>query len=177
MDELLKLFISFFKVGALSFGGAYSLIPVIESETVIRHSWLTADEFLKVLGMVEIIPGAISIKFATYTGYKAAGIPGAIVANLGNLTCPVILISIVAYTYSYIEKHEYIMNAFKGIKFAVLGMILAIVYQYFIKNYADWSNIIFLVLGFGLTIFFRLNPVYIIGISGLLAMLIYKIRF
>ena len=50
MDELLKLFISFFKVGALSFGGAYSLIPVIESEIVIRHTWLTADEFLKVLG-------------------------------------------------------------------------------------------------------------------------------
>jgi chromate transporter len=59
----------------------------------------------------------------------------------------------------------------------VLGMILAVVYQYFIKNYADWSNLIFLVLGFGLTILFRLNPVYIIGISGLFAMLIYKIRF
>lgn len=177
MDELLKLFISFFKVGALSFGGAYSLIPVIENETVIQHSWLSADEFLKVLGMVEIVPGAISIKFATYTGYKAAGIPGAVAANLGNMTAPVILISLAAYFYSYIEKHEYIMNAFKGIKFAILGMILAIVYQYFIKSYADWSNIVFLALGFGLTIFLRLNPVYIIGISGLAAMLIYKIKF
>jgi chromate transporter len=176
MDELLKLFISFLKVGTFSFGGAYSLIPVIENEIVIRHAWLTPDEFLKVLGMVEIVPGAISIKFATYTGYKAAGIPGVIVANLGNLTAPVILISAVAYIYSYIEKHEYIMNAFRGIKFAVLGMILAIVYQYFIKSYADWSNLIFLALGFGLTIFFRLNPVYIIGISGFLAMLIYKIK-
>jgi chromate transporter len=177
MDELLKLFISFFKVGALSFGGAYSLIPVIESETVIRHSWLTADEFLKVLGMVEIVPGAISIKFATYTGYKAAGIPGVIVANLGNMTAPAILILLAAYFYSYIEKHEYIMNAFKGIKFAVLGMILAIVYQYFIKNYTEWSNILFLAIGFGLTVFLRLNPVYIIGISGFLAMIIYKIKF
>lgn len=177
MDELLKLFISFFKVGALSFGGAYSLIPVIESEIVIRHSWLTADEFLKVLGMVEIFPGAISIKFATYTGYKAAGIPGAIAANLGNLAAPAILIVIAAYTYSYLEKNEYVMNAFKGIKFAVLGMILAIVYQYCIKNYTEWTNILFLAIGFGLTIFLRLNPVYIIGISGLFAMLIYKIKF
>jgi len=62
-DLLLKLFLSFLKVGSFSFGGAYSLIPLIERETVKNHNWLTQDEFLKVLGGVEVLPGAISIKF------------------------------------------------------------------------------------------------------------------
>jgi len=176
MEDLLKLFLSFLKVGSLSFGGAYSLLPVIENETVMHHGWLTNDEFLKVLSMVEIIPGAISIKFATYTGYKVAGIPGVIVANLGNLTTPVILISLAAYCYSYINRHEYIKNTLNGVKFAILGMILAFVYQYTIKSYDDWLGILFLAAGFILTIFFRLNPVYIVAITGFAALIIYKLK-
>ena len=139
MDDLLKLFLSFLKVGSLSFGGAYSLIPIIENEAVIRHAWLDHDEFIRILSMVEVIPGAISIKFATYTGYKVAGIPGAIAANLGNLTPPVILIFLFYYFYSYIEKYEYVKKTLAGVKYAVLGMIMAVVYQYFLKNYSDWK--------------------------------------
>lgn len=176
MENLIALFLSFLKVGSLSFGGAYSLLPVIENETVVHHSWLTNDEFLKVLSMVEIIPGAISIKFATYTGYKVAGIPGIIAANLGNLTAPVILISLAAYFYSYIENHEYIRNALDGVKFAILGMILAFVYQYTFKINADWPGLIFLAAGFILTIFFRMNPVYIVAITGSAALIIYKLK-
>ncbi len=176
MEDLIKLFLSFLKVGSLSFGGAYSLLPVIEHETVVHHSWLTNDEFLKILSMVEIIPGAISIKFATYTGYKVAGIPGVIAANLGNLTAPVVLISLAAYFYSYIENHEYVKNALNGVKFAILGMILAIVYQYTIKSSNDWLGYLFLAAGFALTVFFRLNPVYIVAITGFAAVIIYKLK-
>ena len=176
MEDLIKLFLSFLKVGSLSFGGAYSLLPIIESETVTRHAWLNHDEFLKILSMVEVIPGAISIKFATYTGYKVAGIPGVFAANLGNLTPPVILISLAAYFYSYIESHEYIKNTLGGIKYAVLGMILAVVYQYFMKSYSDWFGFLFLAVGFILTLFFKLNPVYIVAITGIASFIIYKIK-
>lgn len=176
MEDLIKLFLSFLKVGSLSFGGAYSLLPVIKNETVLNHAWLTNDEFLKILSMVEIIPGAISIKFATYTGYKVGGIPGVIAANLGNLTAPVILISLAAYFYSYIENHEYVKNALNGIKYAILGMILAIVYQYMLKSTNDWLGFLFLAGGFALTVFFGLNPVYIVAITGLASFVIYKLK-
>jgi len=59
MAHFIELFISFMKVGSFSFGGAYSLIPLIEKEVVTNHQWLSNDEFLKVLGMVEVFPGAI----------------------------------------------------------------------------------------------------------------------
>jgi len=71
---LLKLFLSFLKIGLFAIGGAYSFLPLIERETVQYHHWLDKPEFLEVLGIVKIFPGAISIKFATYTGYKVAGI-------------------------------------------------------------------------------------------------------
>ncbi len=176
ISDLLILFISFLKIGSLSFGGAYSLLPVIENETVVRHGWLTDKEFLNVLSVVEIIPGAISIKFATYTGYKVAGIPGAIAANLGNLFTPVILISVFGYFYQYIDNHPAVKETIGGIKYGILGLILAFVYQYSIKNYTEWINIVFMIGGFLLAAVFRLNPVYIVMILAVLATLISKLR-
>lgn len=170
LNELLNLYLAFLKVGAFSFGGAYSLVPIIEREIVTAHPWLSQEEFLKILSMVEVFPGAISIKFATYTGYKAAGIPGAITANLGNMTVPFLLILTASYFYNYFEKNETFFRTFEGVKYAVLGMILAIVYQYTIKNYANWKSIVFLVLGFSLTIFFKLHPVLIVAVSALLGL-------
>ncbi|HAH21030.1 MAG TPA: chromate transporter, partial [Candidatus Omnitrophica bacterium] len=74
---LFKLFFSFLRVGFFAIGGAYSFLPLIEKEVVQKYGWLSKEEFLEVLGMVNIFPGAISIKYATYTGYKIAGIWGA----------------------------------------------------------------------------------------------------
>ncbi|MHC4720497.1 MAG: chromate transporter, partial [Planctomycetota bacterium] len=87
---LLKLFVTFLRIGFFAFGGAYSFLPLVEREVVENHQWLEKGEFLEVLGIVKVVPGAISIKFATYTGYKVAGVPGAIVANIANLLPPVL---------------------------------------------------------------------------------------
>ena len=157
IETLLNLFIAFLKVGSFSFGGAYSLIPIIEKEVVANHQWLTKDEFLKVLGMVEIFPGAISIKFATYTGFKSAGILGMIVANLGNLFTPAILILFSTYIYTAYEKNIFVTKAFNGIKYAVIGMIAAIMYQYAVKNGSHWQEFVLLAVGAALIIFFKLH--------------------
>ncbi len=166
---LFNLFFSFVKVGLVSFGGAYSLIPVIEAEVVKNNKWLSPEEFLRVLGMVEVIPGAISIKFATYTGYKTAGIPGALAANLGNIVMPFILILAAAFLYQKFEKNIYFNKAFNGIKFAVIGMIIAVMFQYLIKNYLDYRNIIFLLLGMTLILLFKLHPAAVVVAAGILA--------
>lgn len=172
MNDLLNLFLAFLKVGSFSFGGAYSLMPIIENEIVKNHQWISNDEFLKVLGMVEIVPGAISIKFATYTGYKVAGIPGAIVANIGNLLTPAVLILFVSYFYNLFEKNTYVTKSFEGIKFAIIGMILAIMLKYIQTQYNSWKDIIFIATGFITAYFFKLNPVIIIAISIILALII-----
>ncbi len=172
MAHFIELFISFMKVGSFSFGGAYSLIPLIEKEVVTNHQWLSNDEFLKVLGMVEVFPGAISIKFATYTGFKVAGIPGAIIANIGNMFMPAAIILIATYFYAQYEKNEIVVKVFTGIKFAVVGMIGAIMYQYAVKNYVDVKSLIFLILGALLILIFKLHPAYVVIIAGISAIFI-----
>jgi chromate transporter len=173
IENLINLFLSFLKVGSFSFGGAYSLIPLIEKEVVANHQWLSKDEFLKVLGMVEIFPGAISIKFATYTGYKSAGIIGAVVANLGNLFTPAILILLTTYFYSLYEKHELVNKAFNGIKYAVVGMIAAIMYQYAIKNGGHWQQYFLIAIGAALVVLFKLHPAFVVMIAAVIGVLIY----
>ena len=172
MIQFIELFISFFKVGSFSFGGAFSLIPLIEKEVVQNHNWLSRDDFLKVLGMSEVFPGAISIKFATYTGYKVAGIPGAIVANIGNFIMPATIIMIAAFFYTKYEKNVTVEKAFNGIKYAMIGMIFAIMYQYAAANFAEAKSIIFLVLGASLVLIFNLHPAYVVIISGVLAIFV-----
>lgn len=172
IENLLNLFIAFLKVGTFSFGGAYSLIPMIEKEIVTNHKWLNHDEFLKVLGMVEIIPGAISIKFATYTGYKTAGIIGALVANIGNLLPPAILILFVTQINSLYQQNESASKILKGIKLTIIGMIAALMYQYAVKNGNHWQDYALLAIGIGLTIFFKLHPVMVVIIGAVTGLIL-----
>ena len=172
MGQFIELLISFLKVGSFSFGGAYSLIPLIEREVVQNHNWLTQDEFLRVLGMVEVFPGAISIKFATYTGFKVAGVPGAIIANIGNFIMPATIIMVAAYFYTQYEKNEFVVKIFTGIKFAIVGMIAAIMYQYAVKNFVEVKSLLFLVIGALLILLFNLHPAYVVIIAGMLAIFI-----
>lgn len=172
IENLINLFWAFLKVGSFSFGGAYSLIPLIEKEVVENHHWLTHDEFLRVLGMVEIFPGAISIKFATYTGYKTAGILGAIFANLGNIFTPAVLISFLTHVYSIYEQNELVKKAFSGIKYAIIGMIVAIMYQYAVKNNNHWQEYLLIAIGAALIILFRLHPAYIVLIAAVIGLVL-----
>jgi chromate transporter len=155
----------------LSFGGAYSLIPVIENEVVKSNNWLSPDEFLRVLGIVEFVPGAISIKFATYTGFKIAGIPGVIAANMGNLVFPATLMIFIYFSISYFEKNQYFIKAFQAIKYAVIGMIIVIMSQYLFKGPVSYKHLILLVVG-GILIFFKVHPALIVAISAVLGILI-----
>ena len=123
---LLKLFLVFFKVGLFAIGGAYSFLPLVEQEVVQGQRWMSKSEFLEVTGMVEIFPGAISIKFATYTGYQVAGIPGAIIANIANLLPPVLFIMMASLVYSRYRDAPRIGAALQMVRYAVFAMIVAI---------------------------------------------------
>ncbi len=172
LAKLFALFVSFFKIGSFSFGGAYSLLPLIEKEVVQNHHWIQPDEFLKVLGLVEVFPGAISIKFATYTGFKVAGVWGAIAANLGNIIMPASAIMLAGYLFTNFGENKFVMKAFNGIKYAVIGMIAALMYQYAIKNFGDYKGIILMLIGFSLVFFFKLHPAFIVIVSAFVALIV-----
>ena len=159
----LKLFIVFLRTGFFAIGGAYSFLPLMEQELVQNHNWLSKSEFLEITGVVEMFPGAISIKFATYTGYKMAGIGGAIAANAGNLLPPVCLMILAFYLYSKYKDMPAIKAAFQMVRYAVFALIIAVAFKTI--DHSQLLQIKFLcviVVSFVLFVFVKIHPAFII---------------
>lgn len=166
---LARLFFAFLKVGLFAIGGAYSFLPLIEKEVVERYHWLSKEEFLDVLAMVQIFPGAISIKYATYTGCKIGGIMGAIAANIGNLAAPVLLIAFGSFLYARYKDAPSIKSAFSIVQLAVFAMIIALAFQTVnLNQLSHFRNIFIIVLSFILFVYTKVHPALIIICAGLI---------
>jgi len=166
---LVKLFLAFFKIGLFAIGGAYSFLPIIEREVVEKYGWLTKEEFLDILGVAKIFPGAISIKYATYTGYKMAGILGAVVANLGNILVPALLILFVSGLYLKYKDLPVLKGAFHAVELAVFAMIIAVGFQLInASQFLHLKSLLVLVLSLLLFIFTKVHPALIIILAGLI---------
>lgn len=160
---LVKLFLAFLKIGLFAFGGAYSFVPLIEREVVVNNHWLTKSEFMEILGFVKVFPGAISIKFATYTGYKVAGIPGAIVANTANIMAPVIFIMAVSILYSKYKDVPFIKGSLGMIQYAVFALIIAVGLQLVDKaGVFQLKNALVVLVAFAFFILTKIHPAFII---------------
>lgn len=166
---LVNLFFAFLRVGLFAVGGAYSFLPLLEKEVVERYHWLSKEEFLDVLSIVMIFPGAISIKYATYTGYKIAGILGAIIANLGNLLAPVLFIIFASIFYVKYKDLSPIKNAFNLIQLVMFAMIIALAFQIInINQLTQTRNLIIIVLAFFLFLYTKIHPALIIIAAGII---------
>lgn len=165
--SLLTLFLVFLKIGLLAIGGAYSFLPLMERELVVKYGWLTQDEFLEILGMVRIFPGAISIKFATYVGYRVAGIPGMVMANMGNFLGPAAIILLISHFYLYFKDESRVEGAFKMIQLAVFAMIISMAFQ-ILKHQPQVNFVGVLVIMGSFLIFYltKLHPAFIIVGAG-----------
>ena len=100
----LKLFISFLKIGAFSFGGGYAAMPIIQSEVVDTYNWLTLEEFTDLITISQMTPGPIAVNSATFVGIRIGGIPGAIVATLGCILPSSILLIFLSWMYMKYKK-------------------------------------------------------------------------
>ena len=169
MINLLNLFLAFLRIGLFAIGGAYSFLPLIEKEVVDKYHWLAKSEFLDVLGVSKIFPGAISVKFATYTGYKIAGVPGAILANLGNVLGPASLIIFASALYAKYKDLPSVQGAFHVIQLVVFSMILAVAFQLLNTSQAlQLKNLSIIIISFLLFSFTKLHPAIIIIAAGLI---------
>ena len=124
MSVYLSLFLTFLKIGAVSFGGGYGMISLIREE-VILHGWLTEQEFLNMIAVSESTPGPIAINMATFIGSSQAGILGSLVATLGVILPSFIIILIISSLISNFLKYKGVKSVLWGIKPAVAGLITA----------------------------------------------------
>ena len=124
MNILLDLFLTFAKIGLFTFGGGYAMISMIENNCVERKQWISHDEMMDITVIAESTPGPIAINCATFTGYKKAGIMGAVVATLGMVAPSFTVIYLISMFLDNFLELALIANAFKGIKIAVGFLIL-----------------------------------------------------
>ena len=124
MSIILDLFLTFAKIGLFTFGGGYTMISMIENNCVEKKRWITHDEMMNVTVIAESTPGPIAINCATFTGYKKAGLIGALVATLGIVVPSFFVIYLISMFLDNFLELTIIANAFKGIKIAVGILIL-----------------------------------------------------
>lgn len=120
----LTLFLEFFKVGLFCFGGAFGMIPLIE-EVVLKHGWLSYEQFYSFIGVCESTPGPIAVNMATYIGAVKGGILGSIVATLGVVLPSFIIILLVASALSKLTENKHFKSFMKGVKPVIAGLILS----------------------------------------------------
>ena len=120
---VLTLFLTFFKIGAFTFGGGYAMLNLLENEFVSKRGWLSKDEFLDMLAIAESTPGPIAINSATFIGYKTAGIVGSTFATLGVVLPSFIIIFIISLFLDKFLTFTLVASAFKGIQACVVYLI------------------------------------------------------
>ncbi|MDL2235677.1 chromate transporter [Christensenellaceae bacterium OttesenSCG-928-L17] len=134
MDTLRALYFAFFRIGALTFGGGYSMLPMLEREVVEKHAWATSEELLDYFAIGQCTPGIIAVNTATLIGYKRRGALGALAATAGVVTPSIIIITIIAALLSGVMDHPVVMQAFAGIRVAVAALIASAVVRLFKSN-------------------------------------------
>lgn len=123
------LFITFFQVGLFTFGGGYSMIPIIQKEVVEKKKWINSVELLDILAIAESTPGPIAVNTSTFVGYKVAGFLGALSALLGLMIPSFIILFVISSFYTDFLKFEIINKMFLGLKIGVIILLINAVFK------------------------------------------------
>jgi len=123
----LQLFATFFKIGAFTFGGGWAMISIIQREIVEKHHWIEQEEFLDLLAVAQSMPGILAVNISTVIGDRLRGLRGSIAASLGTILPSFLIILVIAIflTPDTIKNNAVISRIFKGIRPAVVALIIA----------------------------------------------------
>jgi len=167
-----KLFMTFAGMSLFLFGGGYVFIPLIQHTVVESNAWLTQQEFVDAIAMGQITPGPILIS-AAFIGYKVAGLLGAIVATIGIFLPPAILMIIATHALNRIKQSALIKAVLRGIRPAVIGMIIAAVVAVGMTAQMHWASPLIFAAALLAQMKYKLDVVWVIPTAGLAGLLLY----
>lgn len=182
MNIFIGLFITFAQIGMFTFGGGYAMIPLIEHECVDKKHWITFEELVEVTVIAESTPGPVAINCATYTGYKKAGIMGAVSATVGMILPSFLAIMIISSYMDSLLQYEIIAKGFKGIRIAV-GFLIMQAGINMVRKMLKRTSHKYISMGFVIVFFavvmllnileIHLSVIYLVIVSGFLGFCIY----
>ena len=182
----LELFWSFFQVGLFSIGGGYAAMPLIQTQVVDQHAWLTLNEFIDMITISQMTPGPIGINSATFVGIKIAGIGGALVATLGCVLPSCIIVLTLAHFYFKYQNLTAVRGILNGLRPAIIAMIASAGLSILLSasfaggvlpaSLADvsWIGILLFLAAFFILKKWKLNPVWVMIGCGIIGMFLYR---
>lgn len=191
MMILLELFLTFFEIGALTFGGGYAMIPFVR-EQVLVHGWLTEEELLNMIAVSESTPGPIAVNMATFVGSEQAGILGSAAATLGVVLPSFIIILIISALLKNFLKYKGVSAFLSGVRPCVVSLILGTAITLFLSVLlgigagdfelnVDFIGIVIFALVVGISLIYKKkkgkkpSPILMIAISACLGMILYSL--
>ena len=166
MRDYISLIVSFFKIGILTFGGGYAMLPMIQREVVERRGWVTEQEVLDYYAIGQCTPGVIAVNTATFVGNKVKGAVGGVLATLGVVMPSLIIISVIAAVLTSFSDNVYVQHALAGIRVSVVVLVFFSILKIHKGAVKDGFGWVIFVLGFLVSVLFGISPVYIVVICG-----------
>lgn len=157
--KLLSLFLSFAKVGVMTFGGGYAMIPILEREIVENRKWASSEELMDYYAVGQCTPGVIAVNTATFIGYKVAGPVGGVAATLGVVFPSVVIICLIAGILTNFADIPAVKSAFAAIRVCVCVLIFNAVAKLWKGAVKDKAGLVLFLIVFVLSLFFDISPV------------------
>ena len=166
MNPYLDLFLTFARVGVMTFGGGYAMLPILEREVVDGKGWATSEELMDYYAVGQCTPGVIAVNTATFIGQKQAGNLGGIVATLGIVFPSLVIITAIAGVLTNFSHLAVVQNAFAGIRVCVCVLVFNAVVKLWKNAVVDkWSLLLFLAV-FLLSLLLDVSPVIFVIITA-----------
>lgn len=162
-----QLFRAFFRVGVLTFGGGYAMLPILRREVVETNPWCTDEELADYYAIGQCTPGIIAVNTATFVGYKLRGVPGGVFATLSLVLPSFLIILAIAAVLENFAHLPVVINAFAGIRVAVVALVLNAVLKLLKTSVVDKATLVIFLLVFILATVFSVSPVWFVLAAGL----------
>ena len=153
MKKLWELYVTFLRVGGLTFGGGMAMLPMLKKEVIEKKGWTNEEELLDIYAIGQCTPGIIAVNTSTYIGYEQAGIIGAVCGTLGMVTPSLIIITLIATILNRFIAEPLVVHALSGIRVAVCAMMLNTVISLARAGIKDKLGVLLFLAGFLLAIF------------------------
>lgn len=190
MNMYFQLFLTFFRIGLFTFGGGYSMLPMLQREVVERRHWVTEEDLLDYFAIGQCTPGIIAVNTATLVGHRQRGALGAAFATLGIITPSLIIITIIASVLQQFAHIAAVQHAFAGIRVAVAALIVSAVIKLFRANVlsrpapekrsfvkllaACWPQLLLCIAAFLIAGPLGISPVYVVVGAVLVGLLFFR---
>ena len=166
MRELFELLLVFARIGAVTFGGGYAMLPILQRELVEKRGWVTDEEIMDYFAIGQCTPGIIAVNTATFVGMKLRGVAGAVFATVGIVLPSLVIISVIAACLANFADLAVIKNAFAGVRVCVCVLVANAVVKLWKKAVVDKATLLIFLLVLIFSFFTDLSPVLFVLIAG-----------